>query len=96
MDGDRKLSNVDRRLSVGVADMEIGRKMSVQKIEQFLEGDNSYFNVDPHFDKHAEHKLIRKVDYKLLPILGALYAVALIDRVNVSRAYRILIWSDTC
>jgi hypothetical protein len=38
----------------------------------------------PHFDKHRESKLIRKIDWRLLPILGALYSVALIDRVNVS------------
>jgi len=86
MDGDRKLSNVDRRLSVGSAGMEGDRKMSVQKIEQYMEGDNSYFHVDPHFDKHAEHKLVRKVDYRLLPVLGALYAIALVDRVNISNA----------
>lgn len=30
-----------------------------------------------------EKKLMRKVDWRLLPILGALYAIALIDRVNV-------------
>jgi len=97
MDGDRKLSNVERRLSMGSAGMEGGRKLSVQKIEQYIEGDNSYLHVDAHFDKPAEQKLIRKVDYRLLPILGALYAIALIDRVNVSRhAHRILTWSDTC
>ncbi len=31
----------------------------------------------------SEKKLIRKVDLRLLPILGALYAISLIDRVNV-------------
>jgi hypothetical protein len=30
-----------------------------------------------------ENELIRKVDRRLLPILGALYAISLIDRVNV-------------
>lgn len=30
-----------------------------------------------------ENELIRKVDYRLLPILGALYAISLVDRVNV-------------
>ncbi|KIW01781.1 uncharacterized protein PV09_06953 [Verruconis gallopava] len=38
------------------------------------------------FDQHAEKKLIRKVDRRLLPILGALYSIALIDRVNISAA----------
>lgn len=33
-----------------------------------------------------EKKLIRKIDWRLLPILGALYSIALIDRTNVSAA----------
>lgn len=36
------------------------------------------------FDPKEEKKLIRKIDGRLLPILGALYSIALIDRVNVS------------
>lgn len=39
------------------------------------------------FDPHSENKLMRKVDWRLLPILGALYSIALIDRVNVSLPY---------
>ena len=34
-------------------------------------------------DVASEKKLVRKVDRRLLPILGALYSIALIDRVNV-------------
>jgi hypothetical protein len=35
-------------------------------------------------ENHASEKtLIRKVDLRLLPILGALYAISLVDRVNV-------------
>jgi hypothetical protein len=30
-----------------------------------------------------ERKLLRKIDWRLLPILGALYSIALIDRTNV-------------
>lgn len=40
----------------------------------------------PDFLKECEHRekeLIRKVDWRLLPVLGALYAVALVDRINV-------------
>ncbi|KAL8869934.1 MAG: hypothetical protein Q9198_007757, partial [Flavoplaca austrocitrina] len=37
---------------------------------------------DPHWQK----KLIRKVDRRLLPILGAIYSIALIDRINISAA----------
>ena len=35
-------------------------------------------------DAASEKKLVRKVDKRLLPILGALYSIALIDRVNAS------------
>ena len=40
-------------------------------------------------DEYAPHEkhLIRKVDWRLLPILGALYAIALIDRINVCHCY---------
>ena len=38
------------------------------------------------FDKHTEKKLIRRVDRRLLPMLGVLYSIALIDRVNISAA----------
>lgn len=35
------------------------------------------------YRRSHERALIRKVDYRLLPILGALYAISLVDRVNV-------------
>lgn len=38
------------------------------------------------FDKKTEQKLIRRVDRRLLPMLGVLYSIALIDRVNISAA----------
>lgn len=36
------------------------------------------------YDEKSAKKLIRRIDRRLLPILGALYSIALIDRVNVS------------
>ena len=38
------------------------------------------------YDHHSSKALVRKVDWRLLPILGALYSIALIDRVNISAA----------
>ena len=35
-------------------------------------------------DHTSAEKLVRKVDLRLLPILGLLYAISLVDRVNVS------------
>ena len=40
-----------------------------------------------YFDQKTEKKLIRRIDYRLLPILGALYSIALIDRVNVLMSF---------
>lgn len=37
----------------------------------------------PLYCPPREKQLMRKVDWRLLPILGALYAIALVDRVNV-------------
>ncbi|EXJ56331.1 uncharacterized protein A1O5_12598 [Cladophialophora psammophila CBS 110553] len=37
-------------------------------------------------DKHLEKKLRRKVDRRLLPLCGTLYAVSLIDRLNLPNA----------
>ena len=36
------------------------------------------------WDPKEEKKLIRRIDRRLLPILGRLYAIASVDRVNVS------------
>lgn len=38
------------------------------------------------WDEKAEKKLVRRVDRRLLPMLGVLYSIALIDRVNISNA----------
>jgi len=38
------------------------------------------------YDAVNEKKLIRRVDWRLLPILGALYSISLIDRTNISNA----------
>lgn len=38
-------------------------------------------------DRHMERRVLRKIDFRLLPILGALYTIALIDRTNISVAH---------
>lgn len=56
--------------------------------EKRIENLPSYDSVqtDDAHDQAEEKRLIRKVDWRLLPILGALYSIALIDRTNVSSA----------
>ena len=50
--------------------------------------DEQYLQDSPgvEIDHNYEKKLIRKIDGRLLPILGLLYSIALIDRVNISAA----------
>ncbi|GBF63287.1 MFS transporter [Trichophyton mentagrophytes] len=36
--------------------------------------------------EHREKQLIRRIDWRLLPIIGAMYAISLIDRTNISSA----------
>lgn len=57
----------------------------VEHEQQFYSSDSREHEsaeVDPAYEK----KLIRRVDRRLLVILGALYSVALIDRTNLSTA----------
>ena len=49
--------------------------------------------ADYAYDQIEEKRLIRKVDWRLLPILGALYSIALIDRTNVSSDLPLLLTS---
>ncbi|KAF1836511.1 phthalate transporter-like protein [Decorospora gaudefroyi] len=43
-------------------------------------------DIDYAIDQVEEKRLVRKVDWRLLPILGAMYSIALIDRTNISNA----------
>ena len=49
---------------------------------------NGEFSPSPHVevDQKYEKKVRRRVDRRLLPILGLLYSIALIDRTNISAA----------
>lgn len=40
----------------------------------------------PPFDKNAEGMLLRKLDFKVLPILWLLYLVCFVDRSNIGNA----------
>jgi hypothetical protein len=40
----------------------------------------------PPFDKNAEGKLLRKLDFKVLPLLWLLYLVCFVDRSNIGNA----------
>ena len=58
---------------------------AVQEVKEDLSPPASgSHSADYAFDEIEEKRLVRKVDWRLLPILGALYSIALIDRTNVS------------
>lgn len=48
--------------------------------------DNVYIEQLNTEDPRMERRVLRKIDFRLLPILGALYTIALIDRTNISVA----------
>ncbi|PWZ01819.1 MFS general substrate transporter [Testicularia cyperi] len=50
------------------------------------EAHSTYEAIDAGFDPAEIKRIRRKVDRRLLPILGALYSIALIDRTNLSAA----------
>ncbi|KAG6892831.1 hypothetical protein C0992_012318, partial [Termitomyces sp. T32_za158] len=48
---------------------------------------SSLANIEAHGERQAfERKTMRKIDLRLLPLLGILYALALIDRTNLGVA----------
>jgi hypothetical protein len=55
------------------------------KHDETVTESRALFNAphEPEYCHPREKQLICKVDWRLLPILGALYAIALVDRVNV-------------
>ena len=49
--------------------------------EEPVHGD---FQLEDDMDAECVKKLIRMVDWRIMPALGMLYAVSLIDRVNLA------------
>lgn len=59
----------------------------LQKTESGIDYNSTSLRGDEvHHDAAFERRVIRKVDIRLLIILGALYSIALIDRTNLSAA----------
>jgi hypothetical protein len=56
---------------------------SVEPMEATIEDSEVQADTMLHYGRAYEKALMRRVDRRLLPILGALYAVSLVDRVNV-------------
>jgi hypothetical protein len=56
---------------------------SVEAMEATIEDSGVQTDTMLHYGRAYEKALVRRIDRRLLPILGALYAVSLVDRVNV-------------
>ena len=61
------------------------RKPNTVQTENHVTAPPNIHGSDAIFDEVEEKRLVRKIDWRLLPILGALYSIALIDRTNVRR-----------
>ncbi|KAH0828242.1 hypothetical protein FOPE_00303 [Fonsecaea pedrosoi] len=42
--------------------------------------------IEPHYDQKEVQRILRKIDYRLIPLLGVLYLLAYIDRSNIGNA----------
>lgn len=51
-----------------------------------LEGQDRKIDIDEGIDPTVLKRIMRKVDWRLVPTLAAMYCVSLIDRVNLSYA----------
>ncbi|EXJ83950.1 hypothetical protein A1O3_04617 [Capronia epimyces CBS 606.96] len=61
---------------------DLDEKHDYHTAEAGLSEDQLLASVDPH----EERKIIRKIDYRLLPLLAVLYLLAYIDRSNIGNA----------
>lgn len=57
-----------------------------KETKEHVDSRGSTSDHESGLDPEYERQIIRKVDWRLLPILGSLYSVALIDRTNMSNA----------
>ncbi|KAF5312923.1 hypothetical protein D9619_003606 [Psilocybe cf. subviscida] len=69
--------------------MSTSKNSSELKVEDFEKTDTRTSNTQPldaHYDPAYVRRVIRHIDWRMLPLLGFLYAVALIDRTNLGIA----------
>lgn len=81
-------SNMERSLSFESKEKPV--VSHVENTDAFNKTESNYAGGDDasyrQYDAAFEKRVIRKVDIRLLIILGALYSIALIDRTNLSAA----------
>jgi hypothetical protein len=52
----------------------------------FLDDREEYDYLLSKFDKERRNKLLRKIDWRLLPILSLFYLISFMDRANIGNA----------
>lgn len=57
-----------------------------EKIDPELQQQRLHANIDEGLDPVAIKKLTRRIDWRLVPVLSAMYAISLIDRTNLAIA----------
>jgi hypothetical protein len=64
-----------------------GEKAEIdERVEDVEASRGVVMNIDEGFDPEVVKNLVRRVDWRLIPILSAMYFVSLVDRTNLSLA----------
>ncbi|KAF6760841.1 major facilitator superfamily domain-containing protein [Ephemerocybe angulata] len=66
--------------------METDVGVDSEKLSGKLDADISSVALDAHYDPQAVARVLRKIDWRMLPLLGFVYSISLIDRTNLGVA----------
>lgn len=70
--------------------MDIERKLQesteVMQLDTFFDDREEYNYLLSKFDTKRQKKLLRKIDWRLLPILSLFYLISFMDRANIGNA----------
>jgi len=83
------MAGVEKQEAMGHEDkLEYGHKANSDELsgEELATVDKGYTDVDLHMSPEEERRILKKIDYRLVPILSLLYLVAFIDRSNIGNA----------
>jgi MFS family permease len=62
-------------------------KDQIQDIGEIVEDAQDYTKVDPNAASIArENRLVRKIDFRVLPPLAIMFAISIVDRINIGSA----------
>ncbi|KAG7091133.1 hypothetical protein E1B28_010187 [Marasmius oreades] len=76
---------LDRVNSSVLGDVDVSKSPTLPAVSSSEEGISSYDDREG-LDQDLEKRLLRRIDIRILPLLGILYSLALIDRTNLGVA----------